>query len=76
MKRCLANNDSAMNEQNQSASCSKSKSTLINNCRKFSEEYKVFDFTSININNQHQIYTANSPQYVLYYVIKYYNDCH
>lgn len=32
MKRCLANNDSAMNEQNQSASCSKSKSTLINNC--------------------------------------------
>ncbi|XP_029344860.1 uncharacterized protein LOC100161474 isoform X1 [Acyrthosiphon pisum] len=32
MKRCLENNDSTMNDQNQGASCSKSKSTHINKC--------------------------------------------
>jgi len=51
-----------MNEQNEGASCSKSKSTLINNCRKFSEENKVFDFTSKSLNNKHQIYTPNFSQ--------------
>lgn len=46
MKRRLQNNDSTIDEQNEGASCSRSKSTLINNFHMFSEEYKVFGFTS------------------------------
>lgn len=39
MKRCLQNDDSTINE---GASSSKSRSTnIVNECSKFSEEYKV-----------------------------------
>jgi len=49
MKRFSQNDDSTVDGQNEGASTSKSRSTHINNCRLFSEEYKVLiGFTSKN----------------------------
>lgn len=48
MKLSLKSNNSATNEENEGASCSKIGSTHINNLCKFSEEYQTFIFTSIN----------------------------
>lgn len=65
MKRWLQNNDTTMNEENEGASCFKSGSTYVNNNKrhKFSEEYIVFGFTSINVNNE------EIPQCVICYEV-------